>query len=251
MAFLEREFDHVLFDLDDTLYDVPLIPKLVRSNITAYLRDELGVPAGEVEALTLKLYLEHGTTMAGLVATGHTIDFDHFHSKVHATLDYDGLLHPNGVRNMLSGITPHKHIFTNADAKHAAECLTRLRVDDCFETIWCFENLQQLHQEQRPAGAPTSVLCKPNPAAFAAVVQQLGAEARRVVFIDDSPRNCAAAHAMGIFTVLVGREGHVAGADVVIQDIHELPRVLPSIFAAEPPRVEAAAEVGVPIRVPA
>jgi hypothetical protein len=53
----------------------------VRSNITAYLRDELGVPAGEVEALTLKLYLEHGTTMAGLVATGHTIDFDHFHSK--------------------------------------------------------------------------------------------------------------------------------------------------------------------------
>ena len=49
----------------------------------------------------------------------------------------------------------------------------------------------------------------------------------------------------------VGREGHVAGADVVIQDIHELPRVLPSIFAAEPPRVEAAAEVGVPIRVPA
>jgi hypothetical protein len=52
---------------------------------------------------------------------------------VHATLDYDGLLHPNGVRNMLSGITPHKHIFTNADAKHAAECLTRLRVEDCFE----------------------------------------------------------------------------------------------------------------------
>lgn len=44
----------------------------------------------------------------------------------------------------------------------------------------------------------------------------------------------------------------MAGADLVISSIHELPRVLPGLFApASPPRVEAAAEVAVPIRVPA
>jgi hypothetical protein len=45
-----------------------------------YLRDELGVPADKVEATTLRLYQSHGTTMCGLVAEGHVIDYDHFHS---------------------------------------------------------------------------------------------------------------------------------------------------------------------------
>jgi hypothetical protein len=35
-----------------------------------------------VEELTMRLYLAHGTTMAGLVAAGHSIDYDHFHEKV-------------------------------------------------------------------------------------------------------------------------------------------------------------------------
>jgi ribonucleotide monophosphatase NagD (HAD superfamily) len=118
------------------------------------------------------------------------------------------------------------------------------------QTIWCFETVQQLLKA--PEGAPPQVLCKPNRRAFELVLQQLGVAPGRAVFIDDSPRNCASAHELGIFTVLVGREGHVAGADLVIPNIHELPRVLPGLFAPpEPPRVEAAAEVGVPIRVPA
>jgi len=171
---------------------------------------------------------------------------------VHATLDYDRLLQPNGVRAMLAEITPaSKHIFTNADAKHTQTCLQRLGIDGCFEpsSIFCFETVQQLHKVAD--GEAPSVLCKPNKRCFAAVLEQLGLPANKVVFVDDSPRNCAAAHELGIFTVLLGA-GHVAGADLAISDIHELPRVLPSLFApAQPPRVEAAAEVGVPIRVPA
>jgi FMN phosphatase YigB (HAD superfamily) len=103
-----------------------------------------------------------------------------------------------------------------------------------------------------PEGAPPQVLCKPNRLAFELVLRQLGTSPSRTVFVDDSPRNCAAAHEAGIFSVLVGREGHVAGADLVVPSVHDLPRVLPGLFAPpEAPRVEAAAEVGVPIRVPA
>lgn len=50
----------------------------------------------------------------------------------------------------------------------------------------------------------------------------------------------------------VGREGHVPGADLVIPTIHDLPRVLPGLFA--PPdaaAAEAAAEQAVAISVPA
>ncbi|KAI8470276.1 MAG: HAD-like domain-containing protein [Monoraphidium minutum] len=249
-ALDKAEFDCVLFDLDDTLYEVPEIARVVRSNIMRYIEEELRVPAAEVQALTMKLYQEHGTTMAGLVAAGHKIDYEHFHEKVHATLDYASLLHPNGVRDLLAQVTATKHIFTNADAKHTAVCLERLGISGCFESIWCFETVQQLLKA--PEGAPPQVLCKPNRRAFALVLQQLGVAPGRAVFIDDSPRNCAAAHEEGIFSVLVGREGHVAGADLVIPSIHDLPRVLPGLFAPpEPPRVEAAAEVGVPIQVPA
>lgn len=251
MTFLEREFDVVLFDLDDTLYEVPEIAKTVRANIMRYISEELGVPEVEVEALTMMLYLEHGTTMAGLVAAGHRIDYSRFHDKVHATLDYDALLQPNGVRGILARVTARKHIFTNADARHTAECLTRLDLDGCFERIWCFETMQQLLA--LPEGAPAQVLCKPNRRAFELVVQELGVAPSRVVFVDDSPRNCAAAHDVGIFSVLVGREGHhVAGVDLVIPSVRDLPRVLPALFVPpQPPRVEVAAEVGVPIRVPA
>ena len=67
--------------------------------------------------------------------------------------------------------------------------------------------------------------------------------------IDDSVRNIAAAHELGIFTVLVaahgGVEGPVPGADVVVQNILQLPHVLPEIFLAgkqqEVPEAEAVA----------
>jgi pyrimidine 5'-nucleotidase len=172
------------------------------------------------------------------------------HGQVHATLDYASLLHPNGVRDMLAGMIVRKQIFTNADAAHTAEVLTRLGIDGCFEAIHCFETVQQLHR--LPEGAPPAVLCKPNPKCFQAVLDHLGVPAERVVFADDSTRNCAAAHALGIFSVLVGREGHHPGCDLAIASVHQLPRVLPTLFApASPPRVEATAEAAVPIRVPA
>lgn len=65
---------------------IPLLvthpPNCMPTPRTGYLRDYLHIPAEEVEEITLRLYLEHGTTMAGLVATGHVIDYDHFHSLV-------------------------------------------------------------------------------------------------------------------------------------------------------------------------
>lgn len=243
----DREFDVVLFDLDDALYDVPEMSQTVRANIIAYLRDALGVPADEVEATTMRLYREHGTTIAGVVAEGLAqVDFEHFHSCVHATLDYERLLRPNGVREMLANLTAQKHLFTNADANHAAECLKCLDLEGCFESIFCFETMQQLNDR------PSTVLCKPSRRAYEAVLARLGvAEASRVVFVDDSPKNVAAAHALGIFTVLIGRD-HVPGADLVIADVRELPRVLPSLFApATPPTAEPAEAAAVPIVVPA
>ena len=49
---------------------------------TGYMAEHLGVPEDQVQSLTMDLYMEHGTTMAGLVAHGYKIDYDHWHDKV-------------------------------------------------------------------------------------------------------------------------------------------------------------------------
>ena len=49
----------------------------------------------------------------------------------------------------------------------------------------------------------TPVVCKPSATAFELALQQAGAEAGSTVFFDDSTRNIAGAHKLGITTVLV------------------------------------------------
>lgn len=94
----------------------------------------LGIPEGEVEQMTQQLYYTYGTTMAGLAAKGYQLDFDHYHSLVHGTLDYQNLLAAQpATRSTLADLNLQKHLLTNADAKHAAICLERLGLTDCFQ----------------------------------------------------------------------------------------------------------------------
>lgn len=94
----------------------------------------LNVSASEVDALTQQLYYAYGTTMAGLAATGYELDFDHYHSCVHGTLDYQNLLSAQpATRQTLADLKLQKHILTNADAKHTAACLERMGLTDCFQ----------------------------------------------------------------------------------------------------------------------
>lgn len=248
---LERRFSHVLIDLDDTLYRVDAIPQQMLANIIAYMETHLGVPKDEVTDMALRLYRSHGTTMSGLLAHGYTFDFDHWHDHIHGTLDYDALLRPDAeLAAILRRLDVPRYILTNADAKHAAACLTRLGIEDCFQGMFCFDNVQELGRSHGLCGTPdTPVLCKPNKRTYELVLEQLGAKPEDVVFVDDSIRNVTAAHEMGIFSVLVGREGHVPGADLVIPTFHQLPQVLPELFVQEQVEHEQVAEVGVPVVV--
>mgnify|MGYP001807047104 CR=1 FL=1 len=83
------------------------------------------------------------------------------------------------------------------------------------------------------------VLCKPNKQCFQLVLDQVGASPSSTIFIDDSVRNVAAAHEMGIFSVLVSptlaaqQSPHqqVAGADLVVSGFNQLREVLPQVRA--------------------
>jgi hypothetical protein len=65
---------------------------------------------------------------------------------------------------------------------------------------------------------------------YTLVCKEVGAEPATTLFVDDSARNIAAAHGVGIFSVLVGREGHVVGADAAIPTFASLVSVVPDLF---------------------
>eukprot|EP00878_Enallax_costatus_P035798 GHUV01040019.1.p1 GENE.GHUV01040019.1~~GHUV01040019.1.p1 ORF type:complete len:206 (-),score=33.03 GHUV01040019.1:275-892(-) len=99
-----------------------------------YIINNMNMPLELAQQLVQELYYKYGTTMAGLAATGHNLDFDHWHDHVHGTLDYDRLLHKQPAHHkVLENLNVQRHVFTNADAKHAANCLTRMGLTDCFQ----------------------------------------------------------------------------------------------------------------------
>eukprot|EP00897_Mesotaenium_endlicherianum_P008269 jgi/Mesen1/7470/ME000039S06684 len=258
----ESNLDACFFDLDDTLY--PLSSGLAaacRVNITDYMVEKLGFAQDAVAAASLKLYMEYGTTMAGLRAKGYKFDFDDYHSFVHGRLPYH-LLKPDPVlRNILQSMSQRKFVFTNGDVTHAAKCLQRLGLEDCFEKVIAFETVMehpaiasyphapastsgadvvgqvdQLSEAEvlstssweGPAGA--LVCCKPQTEAFLRAAQIAGCDLSRTFFFDDSMRNIAAAKSVGLRTCLVGVDVKTPGADHAVASIHNIREAVPELW---------------------
>jgi hypothetical protein len=57
----------LLVDLDDTLYQCPEMSNLVADKIRDYMVKKLKIPFEQVQELCAELYLNFGTTLAGLV----------------------------------------------------------------------------------------------------------------------------------------------------------------------------------------
>lgn len=171
---------------------------------------------------------------------------------MHGSLAYEELLQADPlIRQLLQHIPLPKHILTNADAKHMETCLRLLGLSDLFASpAWHFESVQQLAAQQGavqpgPQGGQALVVCKPGRLVYELVLQEHGVRPEEVIFLDDSVRNIAAAHELGMYTVLVGRDAPCPGADLVIPSLHQLPEALPELFgAAAADAAAAVAQVG-------
>lgn len=80
------------------------------------------------------------------------------------------------------------------------------------------------------------------PQTYELVLEAIGCEPAEVIFFDDSARNVAAAHELGIMTVCVGREEPLHGADVCMSTLHQLPSHLPELFESQPKLLAEARE---------
>ncbi|CAN6469625.1 unnamed protein product [Victoria cruziana] len=262
--------------MDDTLY--PMSTGLnveCRRNIEQYMMERLHIEEKEVPRMCVELYMEYGTTMAGLKALGFEFDNDEFHQYVHGRLPYEKLKPDPVLKNLLLSMPQRKIIFTNADKAHAARVLRRLGLEGCFERIISFETLNPSENvaasdgafifensktsadsddstasestESTSRGCPR-ILCKPSIEAFQAAISIADINPERTIFFDDSARNVASAKKIGFTTVIVGKEMVVSGADFALNSIHNIREALPvlrehgkeQIGQVLPPRVETA-----------
>jgi putative hydrolase of the HAD superfamily len=208
-----------LIDLDETLYATSCgVWEAITERINCYMHERLKLPLDEVSALRKELFLKYGTTLRGLQVT-QTVDMRDFLDYVH-DVPITQLLSPDPeLRATLLHYSQRKIIFTNADHWHAGRVLRQLGIEDLFEkTIDIYD---------------INPHCKPMREAFQIALDLCGSPPPdECVFIDDSPRNLAAARAMGFFTIQVGPAGpdaknNVVSSHVQISRFTDLPSVLP------------------------
>jgi len=214
---MKNHFDTLFFDLDATLYpESNGLWRVIRERIVRYMSERMKIPEDRIDTLRDHYYFTYGTTLQGLQAH-YDIDPLDYLNFVHniPLVDY---IQPDPVlREMILSIPHRCWIFTNSDMDHTLRVVAALGIEDCFEDIVDVWSI-----------APH---CKPQLEAYhmALKLAQIS-DPRHCIFLDDSARNLAPAHEMGIFTILVGDKENHPVADRSIRVIHDLPKVVPEIW---------------------
>jgi len=202
-------FTHFFFDLDETLYPSSSgLWILIRERINTYLRERLGFAPEQIETLREQYFREYGTTLRGLQAN-HSVDMDDYLAFVH-DVPLDSIAPNPALRAALESLPVHKFIFTNADCAHAGRVTKALGLEGVFEMCIDVHTI-----------AP---YCKPMPESLDLALKAAGNPAPHFcVLLDDQGRVTRAARALGMYTVLVGKDDPGFYADEALTDLVELP----------------------------
>jgi putative hydrolase of the HAD superfamily len=219
--------EHVLFDLDETIYPTETgIMDLISHRINEYMSLRLGIDAAEVGAIREQYYRRYGTTGRGLYLH-HGLDAEEYFEFVH-DLPLEEMLAPDpGLDSMLEGLEAEKSIFTNATAGHARRVLEVLGVSAHFGHLIGIAEL--------------GYVPKPDVRAYQRALEILGASPEECLLVDDRARNLAPGRSLGMTTVLVGARHSEDSADFVVGEVTEVGEVMLAIRSgsgghSSPPR---------------
>ena len=185
-----------IFDLDNTLYPASSdLFGLIDVRMGRFIEELLGVDRQEARRIQKSFFLDHGTTLSGLMRE-HQVDPQAFLTYVH-DIEMDALAEDRRLVEAVARLPGRKLIFTNGDAGYARRVLARLGLSDSFEAI---------HDIHACAYVP-----KPEPQAYRAMTEALAIDPGRSLFVEDMARNLKPAKAIGMTTVWVNN-GSEAGA---------------------------------------
>ncbi len=185
------DFTHVVdwvFDLDNTLYpsECDLFAEIDR-RMKSFVMEALNVDAAEAVALQKRYYVEHGTTLNGLM-TQHGVEPDAYLDYVH-DIDLTPVEPCQILRANLEALPGRKFVFTNGSLGHAARVTKRRGLDGVFDAMFSISCADYAPKPQRPA--------------YDSFVARFGIQPDKAAFFEDMARNLEVPHAMGFETVLV------------------------------------------------
>ena len=205
-----------IFDLDNTLYppEVPLW-RIVDGRIERYVRERLGVGDEEARKIRKGYLQEYGTTLRGLMHH-HDVPPGEYLEYVHDVAIPDVVPRSPALAAMVDALPGRKVVFTNGSESYARRVLAALGVEGAFDEVYGIEFMEYV--------------AKPSPYPYAKLLRATGAEGSRSLFVEDRPENLLPARDLGMFTVLVRGSEEESFAHAVIDDVCDLPRVLPGFL---------------------
>lgn len=187
----KNDFEHVtewVFDLDNTLYPhhINLFAQIDK-NMTAYVSTLLQMEHDEARKLQKQYYLDHGTTLQGLMIH-HGVDPNDFLEKAHA-IDYSALTPQPELAEAIKALPGRKFIFTNGSVPHAQATARALGILDHFDDIFDI--------------VAADFLPKPAQATYDKFTALKKVETGKAAMFEDLPRNLMVPKALGMQTVLL------------------------------------------------
>ncbi len=183
-----RHVDTWIFDLDNCLYPASAdLFALIDERIGDYVGRLLGCDAEEAHRVQKAHFREHGTTLAGLMAS-HGVEPRDFLDFVH-DIDLARLVADPRLVAALDRLPGRKFVFTNGDETYARRVLDRLGLANAFD------GLHDIHA--------MDYVPKPDPRAYAAMCERHAIAPERALFAEDMARNLQPAKALGMTTVWV------------------------------------------------
>ncbi len=211
----------MLFDLDNTLY--PASSGLMQSidqRIGQFVQQSLGLSEEESLRLRRGYYAEFGTTLRGLRRHHDGIEPEHYLEYVH-DIALDAFLASDARLDRLLGMLQvRKVIFTNSPREYAERVLKTLGIAHHFEHIFDLRFFD--------------FACKPEPACYERVLQELGIAGHEAMLLEDTPQNLPPAVALGMTTILIDeQEQPNSMADYVVPDVVAAVEVAQQLIAPD------------------
>ncbi len=177
-----------VFDLDNTLYPASCnLHSHMGTRIGQYVAKTLKLDPAEAFAVQKQYFVEHGTTLSGMMARHDTDPYDYL-NFVH-DFPLGTLSNAPPLAGKIAALPGRKLIFTNADGPYAQ------RVLDALEIGHLFEDIIDIHR--------MSYKPKPDAHAYQTLLRETGIEPARTIFFEDQARNLAPAKTLGMITVWI------------------------------------------------
>lgn len=211
------EIETWIFDLDNTLY--PASSRLfeqVQQRMNQFICERLSLSPDAAAELRRKYFLQHGTTLSGLMAVNR-IDPHEFLGFVHE-VDLACVPPDPALVTALATLRGRKIVHTNGSVRHAERLLDHLGVSDSFSGI---VDIVAADFEPKPALAGYRLL-----------LYRHAVEPRTAIMVEDMARNLAPAAELGMTTAWMRNGLDWATAESDSDYIHHVVDDLAGFLAA-------------------